>query len=76
MQIFSSRLCGVDTQSQEAYELAAKGLIRPENTQIPVVYGIKLVYFDLPNFTIGTIYGSTSLYHFFPNFVVYGVDKP
>ncbi|CAH1403043.1 unnamed protein product [Nezara viridula] len=45
-------LCGVDPQSQAAYELAAKGLIRPANTKIPVIYAVKFISFELPNFTI------------------------
>lgn len=50
---YFSRLCGIDMQSQTAYELAAKGPIRPQNSNIPVIYGIKCVEFDLPYFTIG-----------------------
>lgn len=53
---FTSRLCGVDMQSQTAYELAAQGPIRPLNSNIPVVYGIKCVEFNLPDFTIGIIF--------------------
>lgn len=45
-------LCGVDMQSQAAYEIACKGLIRPANKTIPVVYGIKLIDFQKPNFTL------------------------
>lgn len=47
------RECGVDLQSQAAFELAAKGPIRPLNSKIPVIYGIKCVEFDPPNFTLG-----------------------
>lgn len=47
------RLCGVDLQSQTAYELAAKGPIRPMDSKTPVIYGIKCVEFDPPNFTLG-----------------------
>ncbi|XP_014283506.1 pseudouridylate synthase TRUB2, mitochondrial isoform X2 [Halyomorpha halys] len=45
-------LCGVDPQSQAAYELAAKGLIRPTNTKAPVIYAVKFISLELPNFTI------------------------
>ena len=45
-------LCGVDLQSQAAYEIACKGLIRPANKSQPVVYGIKLIDFQKPNFTL------------------------
>lgn len=55
-QLFCFRLCGVDIQSQTAYELAAKGPIRPLDSEIPVIYGIKCVEFNLPDFTIGKMY--------------------
>ncbi|XP_030756555.1 mitochondrial mRNA pseudouridine synthase Trub2 [Sitophilus oryzae] len=45
-------LCGVDMQSETAYELAVKGLLRPANSKIPVIYGIKCVEFQPPNFTL------------------------
>jgi len=45
-------LCGVDLQSQAAYELASSGPIRPANTQLPLIYGIKCVDFNPPDFTI------------------------
>lgn len=45
-------LCGVDPHSQAAYELAAGGLIRPVNNQLPVVYGIKCIHFKRPDFTL------------------------
>lgn len=45
-------LSGVDIQSQAAYELACKGLIRPSNNSQPVIYGIKLVEFHKPYFTL------------------------
>lgn len=44
--------CGVDIQSQEAYELACKGLIRPENTKHTVIYGIRNIEFTGKTFTI------------------------
>lgn len=45
-------LCGLDIQSQEAYELACKGLIRPKNTQSAVIYGMKCIEFTGNTFTI------------------------
>ncbi|KAF7281998.1 pseudouridylate synthase TRUB2, mitochondrial [Rhynchophorus ferrugineus] len=45
-------MSGVDLQSDTAYELAKQGLIRPANSKIPIIYGIKCVEFDAPNFTI------------------------
>ncbi|KAG5869616.1 hypothetical protein JTB14_031794 [Gonioctena quinquepunctata] len=45
-------LCGVDMQSQLAYELAVKGPIRPINSKIPIIYGLKCIEFDAPNFAL------------------------
>ncbi|XP_054736329.1 pseudouridylate synthase TRUB2, mitochondrial [Anastrepha obliqua] len=45
-------LCGVDLQSQAAYEIACKGLVRPADTSHPVIYGIKLIGFQRPDFTL------------------------
>lgn len=45
-------LCGVDLQSQAAYEIASKGLIRPADNSQPIIYGIKLIDFKRPEFTV------------------------
>lgn len=45
-------LCGVDIQSQAAYELAVKGLIRPVDNNTPMIYSIKCVDFKSPEFTL------------------------
>ncbi|EDW89803.1 mitochondrial mRNA pseudouridine synthase Trub2 isoform X1 [Drosophila yakuba] len=45
-------LCGVDLQTQEAYELACRGLLRPADDSQLVVYGIKLIHFERPYFTL------------------------
>lgn len=45
-------LCGVDIKSNAAYEIAKRGLIRPADSTLPVVYGIKCVQFDRPRFTV------------------------
>lgn len=45
-------LCGVNLQSQAAYDIAVQGLIRPANNVLPVVYGIRCVSFQRPMFTI------------------------
>ncbi|XP_041973681.1 mitochondrial mRNA pseudouridine synthase Trub2 [Aricia agestis] len=45
-------LSGVHMESQTAYDLASKGLIKPANNKLPVLYGIKCVHFDSPNFTL------------------------
>nr|CAG4639394.1 EOG090X0AGI [Daphnia magna] len=44
--------CGVDPQSQTAYELASKGLLRPAVNGPPLIYGIKCVHFNPPDFTL------------------------
>lgn len=45
-------LCGVDMQSQAAYDLAVKGTIRPTDKSQPMIYGIRLVEFRRPFFTV------------------------
>ena len=49
---------GVDIQSQEAYELACQGLLRPvaDNQPAfagPVLYDIRCIHFRPPDFTLG-----------------------
>ncbi|XP_023024914.2 pseudouridylate synthase TRUB2, mitochondrial [Leptinotarsa decemlineata] len=44
--------CGVNIQSQLAYDLAVKGPIRPINSKIPIIYGLKCVEYDAPNFVL------------------------
>lgn len=48
-------LCGVDMQSQAAYDLAVKGTIRPTDNSQPMIYGIRLTEFRRPFFTIGEL---------------------
>lgn len=50
------RICGLDMQSQAAYELAIQGLMRPVDNHIPMVYTIKCVDFTSPEFTLGKCY--------------------
>ncbi|XP_017074884.2 mitochondrial mRNA pseudouridine synthase Trub2 isoform X2 [Drosophila eugracilis] len=45
-------LCGFGLQTQEAYELACKGLLRPADDSQPIVYGIKIIHFERPVFTL------------------------
>ncbi|XP_037946955.1 mitochondrial mRNA pseudouridine synthase Trub2-like [Teleopsis dalmanni] len=45
-------LCGVDIQSQAAYEIACKGAVRPADNSQPVIYGIKLIEFNRPDFML------------------------
>nr|CAD7454652.1 unnamed protein product [Timema tahoe] len=44
--------CGVDLQSQAAYELAVQGLVRPSSGNIPVIYSIKCIHLQPPHFTL------------------------
>ncbi|XP_071450423.1 pseudouridylate synthase TRUB2, mitochondrial-like [Hetaerina americana] len=43
---------GVDPQSQAAYDLAVKGPIRPLIRKLPVIYGLKCIDFNPPEFTV------------------------
>lgn len=45
-------MCGVDLQSQAAYELACKGIIRPLLRNSPFIYGIRCIEFKRPEFTL------------------------
>lgn len=45
-------MSGLDIQSQAAYELACKGLIRPQSTKNTVIYGIRNTEFTGRTFTI------------------------
>ena len=53
MSLYLISYAGVDVESQEAYELASQGLIRPQEKSPPLIYSIKCVAFDPPNFTLG-----------------------
>ncbi|VVC87014.1 pseudouridylate synthase TRUB2, mitochondrial [Leptidea sinapis] len=46
------QVSGLHMDSQSTYELASQGLIRPANAKLPVIYGIKCVQFDPPNFIL------------------------
>lgn len=39
--------------SQEAYELAARGLLGPQGKSVPILTGLRCVGFEPPNFTLG-----------------------
>ncbi|GAU96444.1 hypothetical protein RvY_07889 [Ramazzottius varieornatus] len=43
---------GVDPQSQEAYEMHSRGLLRPGNVSNPLLYRIQCVSFHKPYFTL------------------------
>ncbi|XP_071040704.1 pseudouridylate synthase TRUB2, mitochondrial [Parasteatoda tepidariorum] len=51
-QALAYRYSGVDIQSQEAYELASKGLVRPIGRTKPILYNIKCSRLALPEFTL------------------------
>ncbi|XP_015596868.1 mitochondrial mRNA pseudouridine synthase Trub2 isoform X1 [Cephus cinctus] len=44
--------CGVDMESQAAFELAVQGPIRPATSKVPVLYSIKCIDFESPEFTL------------------------
>ncbi|XP_013791689.2 probable tRNA pseudouridine synthase 2 [Limulus polyphemus] len=46
------RYTGVSLQSQAAYELASKGLIRPAGKSVPLIYNIRCTHYKAPDFTI------------------------
>lgn len=43
---------GVDIQSQTAYELASRGMIRPPANTVPLLYNVRCTYFSPPDFTL------------------------
>ncbi|CAG2113566.1 unnamed protein product [Medioppia subpectinata] len=52
-QTLMFKTMGVDLKSQEAYELAAKGMVRPAvRKTTPIIYGIRLTEFSPPDFTV------------------------
>ncbi|XP_055955187.1 pseudouridylate synthase TRUB2, mitochondrial [Patella vulgata] len=47
------KYAGVHEDSQEAYEYACKGLVRPANKDMsPMLYGVKCIDYKLPDFTL------------------------
>jgi hypothetical protein len=40
-------------KSQEAFDFASKGLLRPINKHTPMIYSLKCIDFDRPFFKIG-----------------------
>ncbi|XP_014481266.1 PREDICTED: probable tRNA pseudouridine synthase 2 isoform X2 [Dinoponera quadriceps] len=48
-------LSGIDMQSQAAFELAARGLVRPTDRKIPMIYSIKCIDFTPPEFTLEVV---------------------
>lgn len=50
---FLFRYSNVDMKSQEAYEMAARGLLGPEGKSPPIFKGLRCIHFQPPNFTLG-----------------------
>ncbi|XP_041672439.1 mitochondrial mRNA pseudouridine synthase TRUB2 [Cheilinus undulatus] len=42
----------IDMHSQEAYELAVKGLLGPDGKSQPILTGLRCIHFQPPNFTL------------------------
>lgn len=53
MYAFSCRYSNVDMSSQEAYELAVKGALRPDGKTPPIMLGLRCLHFQPPHFTLG-----------------------
>lgn len=51
-QSLTFKYSGIDVQSQEAYELASKGPVKPCTKSDSLIYSIKCTEFDLPHFTL------------------------
>ena len=52
--VSTSSSAGLDLETQEAYEMAAQGLIRPKTREAgPVIYGFKCIDLSPPHFTLG-----------------------
>ena len=48
------RNAGIDLQTQEAYELASRGLLRPKSISTPPqIYSLRCIELDKPFFKIG-----------------------
>lgn len=54
LQPTSSRYANIDLKTQEAYELAVKGLIRPMDKSPPLITSIRCLQFAPPKFQLGT----------------------
>jgi hypothetical protein len=53
-ELFYCRFAGVHPQSQEAYEMASTGLLKPApGINVPLLYGARCVEFTPPNLTMG-----------------------
>lgn len=50
-----NRYSSVDINSQEAYELAVKGLLGPDGKSVPILTGLRCIRFQPPHFTLGKL---------------------
>lgn len=50
---FFPRYSNIDMKTQEAYELAVKGLIRPMGKSPPIITAVRCLQFALPEFQLG-----------------------
>lgn len=50
---FFSRYANIDLKTQEAYELAVKGLLRPMEKSPPLITAIRCLEFAPPEFQLG-----------------------
>uniref|UniRef100_A0A8C7Z9D6 tRNA pseudouridine synthase 2 n=1 Tax=Oryzias sinensis TaxID=183150 RepID=A0A8C7Z9D6_9TELE len=50
--LVSCRFSNVDMSSQEAYELAVRGLLGPDGKSAPILTGLRCVHFQPPSFTL------------------------
>ncbi|XP_023230077.1 mitochondrial mRNA pseudouridine synthase Trub2-like [Centruroides sculpturatus] len=51
-QTHAYKYAGVPLESQTAYELASQGIIRPAGKSVALIYNIRCIHFDIPNFTL------------------------
>lgn len=50
---FLASYSNVDMSSQEAYEMAAQGLLGPQGKTVPIMTGLRCIHFQPPHFTLG-----------------------
>ena len=56
IDIIYYRYAGVHPESEEAYQMACRGLVRPDTRETPpMIYGVKCIHFDLPDITLGQL---------------------
>jgi hypothetical protein len=53
LPLLLSRYSNLDLQSQEAYEMAVRGVIRPMNKSPMLITGIRCLRFTPPEFLLG-----------------------